>query len=349
MKKASAVVTALAVAAFVSGTAFARSDGTGGLEPSVTVNNVGLGLAPVTLKTSELAALPQQTYSVPLGGEASTETGPLLSALLTYSGVQFNATCKNDELRYWVEVTSADGSQAAVITNGELDPLFGNRPAILAISENGKFLTSSGPQLVVPNDSGARDITHVAKVTVGRAPVVLGSSPGCGSTGIIGNPPAGTVLVNGDVSSPQTYTVAQLQAMPQVTQTDNFLQGTSPNTNVETGPTLWSLIQAAKPKYLACNKNDKNRFFAEVTSSEDGISAIIAFPEIDPSLDNSQDLMAVVNNGLPVLQTDTDPRVTAPGDVRGGRYIFGAATITIFRVPTETRIPSCAGAAAKKT
>jgi hypothetical protein len=347
MKKGPILVAVLAAAAFLSGTALARAGASSPIVPSVTVNTVGLGLPPVTLKTSELAILPQQTISVPLAGVATTETGPLLSALVTYAGVQFNSTCKNDELRYWVEVTSADGSQAAVITSGELDPLFGNRPAILALSENGNFLTASGPQLVVPNDSGVRDIKHVATITVGRAPVVLGSSPGCGSSGLIANPPAGTVLVNGYVSSPQTFTVAQLQAMPQVTQTDNFLQGSTPNTNLEVGPTLWSLIQAAKPKLLACDKTDSYRFYAEITSSEDGISALVAFPEIDPSLDNTQDLMAVVNNNIPVLNTDTDPRLTTPGDVRGGRYIFGAATITVFRVPTETRIPSCAGMAKK--
>ena len=66
-------------------------------------------------------------------------------------------------------------------------------------------------------------------------------------------------------------------------------------------------------------------------------------------LNNVQDLMAVINNGVGVLTTDTDPRLTTPGDVRGGRYIFGAAVITVFRAPTETRIPSCAGAAKPAT
>jgi hypothetical protein len=59
-------------------------------------------------------------------------------------------------------------------------------------------------------------------------------------------------------------------------------------------------------------------------------------------MDNTQDLMALTNNGVPVLNTDTGPRLTVPGDVKGGRYIFGAAMITVFRAPTETHIPSCA-------
>jgi hypothetical protein len=137
--------------------------------------------------------------------------------------------------------------------------------------------------------------------------------------------------------------MAQLAAKPQQTQTDNFLQGTTPTTNTETGPSLYSIVMQAQPKFLACDTNDKARFYVEVTSSEDGFADIVAWSEIDPAADNVQDLMALVNNGIPVLQTDTDPRSTAPGDVRGGRYTFGAAIITVFRAPTEVRIPSCAG------
>ncbi|HWE81626.1 MAG TPA: hypothetical protein VG265_08235 [Gaiellaceae bacterium] len=348
MKKA--VVSALVAVAvmLVSGTSLAASGGastSGSVVPSVVINGPTLGLSPLTLKTSELAILPQQTITLPIGGTSTTESGPLLSSVLTLAGVQYNALCKNDELRYWAEVTSTDGSAAVAITPGELDPGFGNRPAILSISENGKFLTSSGPRLIVPNDSGGRDIQHVGTITIGRAPSELpNANPACGATSLNANPPAGSVVVNGDVSSPMTLTMAQLAALPQVTQTDTFLQGTAPSVNTETGPTLYSILQLAKPKFLACDKTDSQRFYVEITSSEDGVPAVLAWSEIDPSQDNTQDLMALTNNNIPVLSSDTDPRLTTPGDVKGGRYIFGAAMITVFRAPTETRIPSCAAA-----
>ena len=147
--------------------------------PSVTVNTTTGTL--LTLKTSELAVLPQQTLTVPINGTPTVEQGPTLASLLTFAGVQYNAACRNDELRWWIEATSANG-QAAALTAGEIDPLFGNRPAILSISENGQFLTSKGPTLIVPNDSGKRNLKQVSVITVGRAPAQLFNTPACSPT-----------------------------------------------------------------------------------------------------------------------------------------------------------------------
>ena len=177
-----------------------------------------------------------------------------------------------------------------MLTAGEIDPLFGNRPAILSINENGKFLTSDGPKLIVPNDSGARNLSNVSVVTVGRAPAQLPSvTPACSPTVALPTAPsAGSIMVNGDVANPITLTYAQLQAvLPQVTQSVNFLNGATPVTNAETGPTLASVIAMAKPKYLACDPTDKLRFFAAITSSIDGYTALVSFPEFDPSVTTS--------------------------------------------------------------
>lgn len=311
--------------------------------PSVTVN--GDGLTPVTLKTSELAVLPQTTISAGLDGKTVTATGPLLSSLLSYAGVTYNSACKNDELRYWVEVTSANGS-AAVLTAGELDPGFGNRPAILAMTVNGGMLTSEGPTLIVPNDTGARNLAHVTTVTVGRAPVELADvTPACGSTSLVTAPSPGSVTIQGDVKTPTTLTFAQLQALPQVTQTDSFLSGSSPTVDTESGPSLYSVVQAAQPKFLSCDPSDDLRFYVEVTSSEDGYSALFSWAELDPALNGGvgsaldSALLSLSENNS--SQSAVGPRTTSPDDVKGGRYVSGTAVITVFRAPTEVRIPSC--------
>src|SRR5262249_20870649 len=160
---------------------------------------------------------------------STVEKGPSLAALLSYAGVTYSTACKNDELRWWIEATSRNG-QAAVVTAGEIDPLFGNRPAILSINENGQFLTASGPRLIVPNDGGGqRNWKNVPVITVGRAPAQIADPP-CASSGLVSPiPPPGSVLVNGDVASPTTYTFAQLQALSQVNQTVSFLSGSTPN------------------------------------------------------------------------------------------------------------------------
>jgi hypothetical protein len=337
-----------AALAGLAGAAYATSPSgspraAGAIVPSITVNTPTGTL--LTLKTSELAVLPQTTISVPVGGVTTTESGPTLASVLALAGVAYSGACKNDELRWWVEATSSNAS-AVTLTAGELDPLFGNRPAILSIAENGKFLTSSGPRLIVPNDSGARNLQHVSIITVGRAPTELVEvNPACNPPSFVppvAVPPPGSVVINGDVANPTTLTYTQLQALPQITQTVSFLQGATPKSDVETGPTLYSVLAAANPNFLACNPSDKNRFYVEVTSSEDGNANLVSWAEIDPAMDGNQVLLSLVEDGHSTLTTDTGPRLTVPGDVRGGRYNFGSAVITVFRAPTELRIPSCA-------
>ncbi len=350
MNHRAALVAILALSALTSltvPTALGRPGSlfpTKGIVPTVTIS--GNGLAPVTLKTSEFAAIPQTTLTAGINGKQVTVTGPLLSSVLSYAGLAYNSGCKNDELRYWVEVTASNGA-AVVLTAGELDPGFGNRPAVLAIVENGGMLTTEGPTLVVPNDTGARTLAHVAKVTVGRAPVELADlTPACGSTSLVTAPPPGSVTINGDVANPETLTFSQLQSLAQSGQTDSFLSGSSPTVDSEAGPTLYSVVESAQPKFLACDPTDDLRFYVEVTSSEDGYASTFSWAEIDPALQFdtalNNSLLSLSENGA--SQAAFGPRTTSPGDVKGGRYVSGTAVITVFRAPTETRIPSCQSA-----
>jgi hypothetical protein len=306
--------------------------------PSVTVNGPALA-APITLKTSELAALPQQTLTVTIGGKTVTESGPSVASLLTYAGIAYNATCKNDELRYWIEATNNKGA-AAVFTAGEADPGFGNKTTILSIDDNGQFLTGTGPRLVMANDvSGARDLQQVRTITVGRAIAQLPAA-GCATTGATTAPTPGSVVINGDVANPTTLTWAQLQAMTQTQANVSFLQGTTPQTHTESGPLLDSIVAAAKPKFLACDPTDDLRFYVEITSGEDGYTATMSYAEFAQSLDANGSLLSLIEDGK--SQQAVGPRSTAPGDVKGGRYVSGVAVITIFRAPTQIPIPSCA-------
>jgi len=342
MNRAVGVALAFVVAALLSGSVAAAGtpSGAGALVPSVEIN--GDVPATVTLKTSELALLPQQTITVSIGGTSYTESGPYLSALLTYAGVQYNSACKNDELRYWIEATSSNG-QAVALTAGEIDPGFGNKPAILSINQDGGFLTKSGPRLIVPGDAtGSRDISHVSVITFGRAPAQLADvTPACAATGAVSPAPTpGSIMINGDVAKPMTLTWSQLQAMSQTSQNVSFLSGSSSTTDSESGPTLYSVIQPAQPKFLSCDSADNLRFYVEVTSSEDGYASLLSWTEIDPSLDNDSSLLSLIENGT--SQQSVGPRLTVPGDVKGGRYVSGSAIVTVFRAPTEIRIPSCA-------
>ncbi len=300
---------------------------------SLTIN--GDVVAPRTLKWSELAILPQQTLTVTIDGVSHVEQGPYLSDVLNLVSPNFLSCSKNDLLRWWVQVSSANGD-AAVLGQGEINNGFGNRTAILAISQDGKFLsTTSGPRLVIPGEvDGTRDIQHVVMVTTRRATPELPES-GCPSTPTLVNPTIGSLIVNGDVKSPQTFTFAQLQAMPQVTQTVSFLSGTTPTTNTETGPLLSSILGVVQPNVRAGCLDDKNRWYAEITGS-DGYVSLLSVGEIDPSEGNRAPLVSLSESGVSLASTG--PRVLQAGDVKGGRAVSGAVAITLFRV--SPRIPS---------
>lgn len=133
---------------------------------------------PRMLKFSELAILPQQTISVTIDGVAHTESGPYLESVLNLTTPNYLGCNKNNLLRWWILVTNKKGA-ATVLGVGEVDPLFGNRPAILSISQDGQFLTAVGPRLIVPGDAtGTRDISNVVMVTGGMADPQL-AVPGC--------------------------------------------------------------------------------------------------------------------------------------------------------------------------
>ena len=247
-----------------------------------------------------------------------------------------------------------------MISDGELDPLFGNNPAILSMTENGVPLTA--PRLAVPKDkTTARDVGNVFNITIGRADQQLPqskSNTGCTPPGYtpLATPPSnpGDVLINGAVSNPAAVaTWQQLMGMTQVDQTVSFLQGPNPQVREEKGPTLYDVLSSAAPELTSVPADD-TRLYVEATSSEDGASTLVSWDEFDPArnaLNNTADQQYLLSLGEAVLpsppgapfhlfvvpppttSSDTGPRLTVPGDVRGGRYDFGVQIVTVFRAP----------------
>lgn len=294
---------------------------------------------PRMLKFSELAILPQQTITVSIDGVTHTESGPYLESVLNLAIPNYPGCNKNNLLRWWMLVTSRSAG-SAVLGVGEVDPGFGNRQAILSLSEDGRFLTMEGPRLIVPGDGAStRDISHVVMVTSRMAPPQLPIG-GCTSTGTPTyiTPTIGSLVVNGDVANPTTYSFAQLQAMPQTTQTVSFLSGTTPTTNTETGPLLSSILDAAQPKFKNTCRNDKLHFYVAITGS-DGYTSILSYGEIDSSLGNRNPLVSLSENGTSL--TSVGPRVLQNGDVKGGRAVSGTVALTVFRVSPITSAASC--------
>ena len=200
-------------------------------------------------------------------------------------------------LRWWIVASNAKG-QTALMTRGEIDAGFGNRPAILSISEDGKFLSGkTGPRLIVPGDAtpAARSPTSTRSPSAARPH----SSPRSAATTIgkvTSPPPVGSVMINGDVDNPVTLTTAQLQQLGSRSMNVNFLNGANPVTAAEQGPLLEDVIRLAKPKIRNTCPNDALRFYIQA-SATDGYSSLLSWGDISPSYGNRVPLLSINENG----------------------------------------------------
>lgn len=260
--------------------------------PAVRVG--GEVATPATYSLSQLAALPNSTYTVhrpePGGGTVPVQ-GVNLESLVERSNPVLPAA-KNALLRVTVTVQGAAGKRVAFAL-GELDPNFGNHPAVLALVVGVRHLRAAA--LVVPGDtSPRRRIDQVSAVTVG----VVGATPSA--------PPPGAVDVR--FGSRQVVLRAQeLSRLPVAALTVTFIAGATSETDTEQGPPLAEVLEAAQvpigpTTWVAAVGSDG--YVATVTPAE-------AFVGGRPLL------LSRVENGAPLTQ----PRLVADGDVKGGRYV----------------------------
>jgi hypothetical protein len=341
MKKLLILVSAVALALGTTSAAVAhaaKAPASTGIVPSQSIAINGDVATPRTLKWPELAILPQQTKTVTIDGATHVEKGPSLLDVIGLATPNIVACSRNDSLRWWIMVTNQSG-QAAVFGRGEVDTGFGNRPAILSISEDGKFLTTtSGPRLIVQGDAGsARDFRNVVMVTTRRAVPGLPVS-GCPTTPNLFTPSVASLVLNGDLKTPQTLTFSQLQGMTHVGQTVSFLSGTTPTTATEVGPTLAEVLAKAAPNFKSSCPDDKLRWYVEITGS-DGYASILSYSELDPSIGNRNPLVSLTENGVSLV--NAGPRVVQSGDVRGGRLVSGSVALSVLRVAPRVPIAGC--------
>jgi molybdate transport system substrate-binding protein len=136
----------------------------------------GLVNNPHSFTYDDLAALPSETETVsfqgPNGVETHTYTGVKLYDLLQAAGPQTDPARKNDLIRFYVQVTAADG-YTAIVAWAELDPFSEGKDVLIAYQENGQPLGAGRgmARLVVPGDGhGARYVSAITEITLGAAP-----------------------------------------------------------------------------------------------------------------------------------------------------------------------------------
>lgn len=270
-----------------------------GVSPAVAdtghaVSVTGAVATPATYSTAKLAALPQVTYPVTAPGRPRSITGVDLESLVERS-TPVLPSGKNTELRVILTVTARD-HHAVTFALGELDPSFGDHPAVL--TDRGHDV-----DLVVPGDrTRARDLDDVTGIRVDVSNAMAQATA------------PGSVLVT---TGHRTVTVpaAVLARLPHRSLTVTFLAGTASQTHTESGPPLSLVLRAAG---LPATPNT-----AVVAVGSDSYGAAVTLAE--DHVGGRPLLLSTMEDGVALAQ----PRLVTDGDVKGGRYVSDVVVLQV--------------------
>jgi hypothetical protein len=147
-------------------------------------------------------------------------------------------------------------------------------------------------------------------------------------------PDQSTVSVGGAVATPATYSLAQLDALPQTTFTVNDHRWRGSRSHTDSGVSLDDLVNAAAPTEPSA-KNALLRVTVTVSSRRAG-SVTFALGELDSSFGNRPAYLTLVQDG----HTLRAPELVVPGDVNSARTVFDVDRITVgVQNPAPTTPP----------
>jgi hypothetical protein len=300
----SVMVAVVASCGALAGAGSASAAFTPGAQTKIVVG--GAVTTPATYTRADLLALPQTTVQTTrrtiFGPVTSSDEGVSLQALVNLAHPILPVGPKNPTLRVTINV-AGKLAESVTVALGELDPGFGNHPAVVVLNRNGSIIPL-GPQLVIPSDAtDGRTVKAVTKITVGvQNPLTT-----------VPAHPGDLTVTNGTRTT--VLSAGQLAALPAQTRTVTFLQGTTPQTHTERGPTLAAVLLAARittseDTWVAAAASDG--YVATVTPGE----AVFGGRPL---------LISLVEDGIP----QTQPRLVVDGDVKGGRYVSGTTKLVV--------------------
>ncbi len=135
------------------------------------------------------------------------------------------------------------------------------------------------------------------------------------------------LTIGGDVTTPLTLSVADLEKMPQMT-----LRVTNPhNHKLETyqGVPLDTLLQQAGVPHGEAIRGKWMRAYVLVTAA-DGYRVVYSLAELDPGFLDSEVLVADRMNGEPLGPHQGPLKLVAPHDKRPARWVRMLKSITVF-------------------
>ncbi|HVZ08562.1 PEP-CTERM sorting domain-containing protein [Rhodopila sp.] len=222
---------------------------------------------------------------------------------------------KNAILRYYL--VGSGGGQTSVVSAGEINPSFGNKSVFVAYETTGGSLLAQ-PELIVPGATG-RDVTSLGSLVLTSVAAQPSSGGGQSSS----------VTLSGNVASPGTYSLADLQALPPMT---TSLPGTA--TTYE-GTSLFNFIDPT------------GDITSEIvtTIGTDGYTVAFAAAELDPAYGGDpENILAYASNAGDFPDSGI-ARTILPGDtVKHGRWMSNLDSVIVTNVPEPASMAVLAGA-----
>jgi hypothetical protein len=97
------------------------------------------------------------------------------------------------------------------------------------------------------------------------------------------------------------------------------------------GPLLWDVLQKVNATSPQASGRQRGSTYVKITGS-DGVSAVIALVEIDPSFTMRTIIVADQRNGKALDAVEGPWRVIIPDDIRHARWIRALKSITVETV-----------------
>ncbi len=139
------------------------------------------------------------------------------------------------------------------------------------------------------------------------------------------------VEFSGLVETPGIVTVDELRQLPTETVEVSYESGGEPETHTFTGVRLIDVLGLVG---LDVDPEARNPMLAMylIVTAKDGYQVVLSGGELDPNFGNAPMLLAWEQDGAPLSAEDGPVRLVVPGDLRGGRYVWGVIGIEVRTV-----------------
>lgn len=141
----------------------------------------------------------------------------------------------------------------------------------------------------------------------------------------------GTVEFGGLVTNPGPVTVADLQTLPTETVDVTYESAGAAEDHSFTGVRFYDALEHVGLAVDPEARNPLLRMYIVITAN-DGYQVVLSGGELDPNFGNAPMLLAWEQDGVPLSGEDGPLRLVVPGDLRGGRYIHGIASIDVMSI-----------------